>query len=640
MSTPSNRRRCSAWSEVRCQERGTEKEGRYNTPSGTEKAGDFMTNVIRKTVSALLCFLVVFALAPLAATRTQAAQDAPVFILDSTTVDNEERVILRIRATNIPEVGLCSALVAVQFSRELKYVSCEFNSSLRGQRVAGTIDIDRGTYLERRFVWISSDTSAMYEDFVYVTCEFALPENLTEDKVYPIGLAVSSDPMYYIDPNGNALGASAVGGSVTVRDFDREFYLSALDSEVCGTDVAYMPVMLSGVESVRGGLASAHFTVSWDDRLKLVSLVPQDPAVKAQIALTDGASANVSWECGEDGPLDEGKLAFFASFMLPEDARNGDVYDISLTVPRDSGAFLSGQNVGVAERVVAESGALTVRGVNIDNRILGDVNGDGQIDARDILLIIRALTGWKVENYPGLAAYDAEMADVNKDGSVDAKDILDIMKIMLGVYPSPSAGPTLDTHVSINGFPAAYNEFLSSTVFVGDSICKGLSGYGYLPADNVVAENGAGAWSIFRYTFDVRGEKRGVTEALELLNPKNVVLFLGVNDTGASTAYFVNNYSNLIEKVRETLPDAKIYVASITPVSADCSYTTNERIDEFNLALRDLSYNMGCSFVNISGALKGPDNAILPEYCGSDGLHVPSSAYPVILGSLCSQIVD
>lgn len=615
-------------------------------------------NIMQKITAVLLCVVAVGAslsvFAPYAgavsyagaAPHAETASKAPVFRLESITVDNEERLRLRIHVTDIPETGLSSALVTVQFDRELKYVSCEFNSSLRGQKIAGTRDIDRGTHLERRFIWVNPDNKyAMYEDFVYVTCEFALPEGLDEDRVYPIGLAISSDPMYYLDSNGNTLDAAAVGGEVTVRDFDRKLYLSALDSEGNGGETAYMPLMFSGTESVRGGLASASFTVSWDDRLELVSLAPHNPASGTKITLSGDSSAYVSWSCGEGEAITEGKLSFFATFRLPEDAESGDVYEIGVELPESDRAFVSGQDVDLDERVVTERGLLKVRGVNTENRQKGDVNGDGRINARDILLIMRKMLGWTAENYPQLAEYDEEMADVNSDGRVNAKDIIGIMRKMLGASDPPE-GPVLDTKVNIAGYPASYNEFLSSTVFVGDSICKGLSGYKYLPADNVVAENGAGACSMFRYEFDVRGRKYGVTDALRLLNPKNVVLFLGVNDTGASTNYFVGNYTALIERVREALPDAKIYVASITPVSKDCAektkleYLTNERINEFNRELQSLAYNMGCGFVNVSDALRGEDNAIADGYVSAaDGLHLRNSAYPVILGQVCSQIV-
>lgn len=607
-------------------------------------------NTVQRITAVLLCILILGASLPVLSPLSGAAEysadslgpsGSPVFRLESITVDNDERLLLRIHVTDIPAAGLASALVSVRFDRELSYVSCDFNSELVGQMTAGTRDIDKGSYLERRFMWVnSSGKFAMYDDFVYVTCEFALPKGLSEDRIYPIGLAVSSDPMYYLDSNGDGHDAAAVGGEVTVRDFDRELYLAALDSEGVGGGTSYVPVMFSGAESVRAGLASACFTVSWDKRLKLVSLAPQIMPGAAQITMLGTSSAEISWNCGEDGPMTEGKLSFFASFVLPEDARRGDVYEISVEPSKSARSFVSGQDIDLAGRIVTQSANLSVRGVNEDSRIKGDVNGDGKLNARDITLIMKKLIGWTAEKYPLLASYDEEMADFNGDGKINARDISGIMKKILDDF-QPPVGPVLDTKVSIDGYPASYNEFLSSTVFVGDSICKGLSGYKYLPADNVVAENGAGAWNIFsdKYKFDVRGSKYGVEDALRLLHPKNVVLFMGVNDTGASTDYFVGNYTALIEKVRETLPDAKIYIASITPVSKDCDYTTNERIDEFNRELKTLAYNSDCTFINVSDALRGESGAIADDYVSAaDGLHLKSSAYPVLLRQLCSQV--
>ena len=54
--------------------------------------------------------------------------------------------------------------------------------------------------------------------------------------------------------------------------------------------------------------------------------------------------------------------------------------------------------------------------------LYGDVNGDGEVDDRDLLRLWQYLTGWKVEIFPG--------ADVNGDGVVDDKDLLRLLQYL------------------------------------------------------------------------------------------------------------------------------------------------------------------------------------------------------------------
>ena len=183
--------------------------------------------------------------------------------------------------------------------------------------------------------------------------------------------------------------------------------------------------------------------------------------------------------------------------------------------------------------------------------------------------------------------------------------------------------------------------FLKDYVFVGDSICFGLGSYGILPKEQVVAKASVAARSIFDYTFTVGGQERNAVEALAYLQPKNVIFSMGMNDVNmTSKEKYCENYADLLAKAQEAVPDAKLYVASITPLTASTKFCKNSRIDEFNAAIKQyLAENAPYwGYVDIATVLKGDDNNMLKKYTSGDGIHISPAAYNALLGSLCDQL--
>lgn len=183
-------------------------------------------------------------------------------------------------------------------------------------------------------------------------------------------------------------------------------------------------------------------------------------------------------------------------------------------------------------------------------------------------------------------------------------------------------------------------EILSSTVFVGDSICSGLRVYGYLPADSVLAEGNIGAWSIFNYEFTVAGQSYPLGDALRAADPDYVVFSMGMNDVNmGSETDFCNRYDAIIAVAKEAVPGARLYVASITPISQYSNFCSNERIDLFNRTLADHLAGSDCTFLDIASAMKGSGKGLPEEMSGGDGIHLSRGAYQVILDRFCEEVI-
>ena len=161
------------------------------------------------------------------------------------------------------------------------------------------------------------------------------------------------------------------------------------------------------------GVANAEFDVAFDSEcLEFIN------------AQSGDAMADTEFSCdiSEDGTLHisftgEGKnsgtmaVLNFNVLKTPEDSK------VSVTIVDDSAKItdLNGEDVEFEVVYDAESDSSA-----------GDVNNDGEIDLKDVVLIRRFIAGgWDVE-------LDTETADVNNDDEVDLKDVVLIRRYIAG----------------------------------------------------------------------------------------------------------------------------------------------------------------------------------------------------------------
>lgn len=184
-------------------------------------------------------------------------------------------------------------------------------------------------------------------------------------------------------------------------------------------------------------------------------------------------------------------------------------------------------------------------------------------------------------------------------------------------------------------------ELLSYMVFVGDSICMGLSHYGVLGAEQVLAQGSVAARNIYDFEFQVGDGKAGLLTALVNAQPAIVVLSLGMNDINMSTTEdFSANYKKLINTIKNYLPLVKIIALSITPVNSASEFTDNSAIDEYNAALKSTvnamqSYDI--CYVDVGVELKNAEGELKSLYGAGDGLHLTEEAYHAILWQVCNN---
>lgn len=187
----------------------------------------------------------------------------------------------------------------------------------------------------------------------------------------------------------------------------------------------------------------------------------------------------------------------------------------------------------------------------------------------------------------------------------------------------------------------AEQELAAHSLFVGDSICRGFDAYSVIPSQNVFAKGNTAAWSFEGFSMFRAGEKVDYFDYLQSFKPDNVFYWMGMNDINmGSREDFCNNYKAVIDRTLEK-SDAEIYVCAITPIIAECEFSTNEKINSYNEAIKKFiseKYTERVHFISFAGSLKNSSGNMNPQFNGGDGIHLNPDAYYVILKVITKEL--
>lgn len=124
-------------------------------------------------------------------------------------------------------------------------------------------------------------------------------------------------------------------------------------------------------------------------------------------------------------PRNASETLFTVNFTVKADAAPGSTGSFAV---RSEGAYSTAAQLVTGTGVTGETFTVTVQE---STGLLGDVNGDGEITARDATMILRYYVGAIT-----LTDEQTMRADVNKDGDVTARDATQILRYYVGAITS------------------------------------------------------------------------------------------------------------------------------------------------------------------------------------------------------------
>ena len=196
--------------------------------------------------------------------------------------------------------------------------------------------------------------------------------------------------------------------------------------------------------------------------------------------------------------------------------------------------------------------------------------------------------------------------------------------------PTPTPKPSYDYSKPVPQAGAKDNSWFRDAAFVGDSRMEGVMNYAGFEYASNFSHVGLNVADVFTKPY-IETESGSVTVADALHNDLKygkVYVMLGINELGwYNLDKFVEYYGNIVDLLRETHPEADIYIISILPVGAKAAKSSdmlnNDRVRMFNERIQGMCADKQVYFVNGFEALAS--NGSLPDDASPDGIHMQPS---------------
>lgn len=180
-----------------------------------------------------------------------------------------------------------------------------------------------------------------------------------------------------------------------------------------------------------------------------------------------------------------------------------------------------------------------------------------------------------------------------------------------------------------------------SIVFLGDSLTEFYRTDEFLREFNI-------------YNRGIAGDTTdGVLDRLEsnviMMKPKKVFLQIGTNDLNENKKplYIINNIKKIISKLKEKLPNTKIYLLSLYPINSKAMAISKiivglrkqTDIEMINSALVTYAKEMNITYIDVFPHLLDEENRLKKEFT-VEGLHISLDGYCAITNLLYQYVEE
>lgn len=173
-------------------------------------------------------------------------------------------------------------------------------------------------------------------------------------------------------------------------------------------------------------------------------------------------------------------------------------------------------------------------------------------------------------------------------------------------------------------------EIDSDIVFFGNSITEGGEFQDFFLDKKVVVMGYIGE--------DTKGMLRRV-EAISSVKPDKIFLMAGVNGLKSQQIdYFSKWYEILVDSIKKSNPNAKLYIQSILPVEKNSDFCDNEKIRSANIILQKISKERDLVFIDLHQDYL--ENGGLNQEMTYDGVHLKKDSYTMWIDRIKQYVYE
>ncbi|EOO61998.1 hypothetical protein IKE_05788 [Bacillus cereus VD196] len=179
-----------------------------------------------------------------------------------------------------------------------------------------------------------------------------------------------------------------------------------------------------------------------------------------------------------------------------------------------------------------------------------------------------------------------------------------------------------------------YKSTFKDSLFFGDSMIEAISHYEILDDENVLGS--AGGATMFALDEVENVVKRKPEHIFMNFGSNDLLLPMDLEDKPIENPikFSTDNYSKLIQKIKEKLPNAKIHLLSVTPVTDEelQKEPRYKNINEYNVKLKELAKAENVEYIDLSSIFEKNKNLH-----DQDGIHFKADYYKLLLEQIkCS----
>ena len=179
------------------------------------------------------------------------------------------------------------------------------------------------------------------------------------------------------------------------------------------------------------------------------------------------------------------------------------------------------------------------------------------------------------------------------------------------------------------GFTTVDETYFSDALFIGDSLTDGLRLYHPIGDAKFFCGTSMTTYKILDADVTVDGYV-GLRALLQGETFGKVYIMLSINEVGNNNEGYISGYKKIVDLIRETQPDALIYIQSVLYVTQEHAIKDpvfkTENIQEKNNLLKELTNGVDILYLEVNDAINDGTDHMVAEYTG-DGVHFKAKYY-------------